>query len=42
VLGKDELGDYVGTVSVATMRLVDDALVLALALPPTPTGQANA
>jgi mRNA interferase MazF len=41
-LGKDELGDYVGTLSVATMSLVDDALVLALALPPTPTGQANA
>ena len=31
-LGKDELGDYLGTLSVATMRLVKGALALALAL----------
>ena len=36
-LGKDELGDYVGALSIPTMRLVNDALALALALPATPT-----
>jgi mRNA interferase MazF len=33
-LGKDELGDYLGTLSIPTMRLVNGALAVALALPP--------
>lgn len=32
-LGKDELGDYLGALSAATMGLVNSALGLALALP---------
>ena len=31
-LGKDELGDYLGALSPATMRQVDQALAVALAL----------
>ena len=40
-LGKDELGDYLGALSDATMRLVNDALALALALPSPRTEQPN-
>ncbi|MGV7303238.1 type II toxin-antitoxin system PemK/MazF family toxin [Mycobacterium kansasii] len=40
-LGKDELGDYLGTLSVSTMRLVNDALAVALALTPTRTQQSD-
>jgi mRNA interferase MazF len=38
-LGKNELGDYLGALSVPTMRLINDALALALALPTAPTAQ---
>jgi mRNA interferase MazF len=31
-LGQDELGDYLGALSPATMRSVDEALAVALAL----------
>ena len=31
-LGKDELGDYLGALSPATMRTVNQALAIALAL----------
>lgn len=41
-LGKDELGDYLGALSVRTMRLVNQALALALALPTTPPPTAKA
>lgn len=35
-LGKDELGDYLGALSVPTMRLINQALALSLALPTPP------
>lgn len=41
-LGKDELGDYLGALSVRTMRLVNQALALALALPAAPQTTAKA
>jgi mRNA interferase MazF len=41
-LGKDELGDYLGALSVPTMRLINQALALALGLPTYPPAQAKA
>jgi mRNA interferase MazF len=38
-LGKDELGDYLGALSVTTMSRVNNALAAALALPAPPTGR---
>ena len=40
-LGKDELGDYLGALSVRTMRLINQALAVALALPTPPPAQAT-
>ncbi len=40
-LGKDELGEYLGALSVPTMRLINQALALALALPEPSLGRAK-
>jgi mRNA interferase MazF len=40
-LGKDELGDYLGALSVPTMQLINQALAVALALPTHSPAQAK-